>query len=238
MQRRGDLVGPVLRGHHGRRHIAQKGLQPLPLGLLEMIQAVGLAPALRQGLRPALDAEMVPVGKRPEPAHAGLAPQAPQVPALERQRRARREHLLALAQLLEISQQQAPLAQAGQERPQALLDRGAVDVVLGKVDQPDGMEGGVPAAGWDRAPGSRSGAGPGTLAGAGKVGLHNGFPAIAPGPLRRGPSHLVRSNSTTSGGGGRSPGRTRPPDRHQLTLSFVGAEPMPNRLPGQSVFPL
>ena len=55
--------------------------------------------------------------------------------------------LLAFPQIAEIGQQQALLAQSEQERLQALFDRSLVGVVLSNVDQPDGTERGIPAAG-------------------------------------------------------------------------------------------
>ena len=78
MQRRGDLVSPVLRGHHGRRHLAQKALQPLPVFLPEMIQAASPVPTRDHGCRPALEAILVVPGK-PEPCQPGSATQIPKV---------------------------------------------------------------------------------------------------------------------------------------------------------------
>ena len=171
MQRGRDLVGPVLGGNRHRRHIAQERAQALLLLLvLQMPQTVGLAPARCKGFRPAFDAKMVPIGKRPVPEQSGPAPQFPKVRPVETQRRRRRENLLPFPQIAEIGKQQAPFAQAGQEPRHALFDRSAVGVVLREVDQPDGMHRGRTPSG--RALKSAFGI---------VAGLHKGVPAVEPG---------------------------------------------------------
>ena len=87
---------------------------------------------------PAPEAGQVVRGK-PVPQQSGLMTQVPKVCPVVRRRRRRSGLLLPFPQIAEIRLEQASFAQPRQERLQALLDQGAVGVVLREVDQPDGM---------------------------------------------------------------------------------------------------